>query len=77
MHCPYCHSADIVKNGSNAVGTPQYLCQACSRQFVEKPKNKRISDAQKQLIDQLLLEKISLAGIARAVGYPSVGFKVM
>jgi insertion element IS1 protein InsB len=68
MHCPYCHSTEVVKNGSNAVGTPKYLCKACSRQFVENPKNKRISDEQKQLIDKLLLEKISLAGIARVVG---------
>jgi insertion element IS1 protein InsB len=68
MHCPYCHSTDTVKNGSNAVGTPKSLCKTCSRQFVENPKNPRISDEQKQLIDKLLLEKISLAGIARAVG---------
>jgi len=41
---------------------------SCLRQFVEYPKNKRISDEQKQLIERLLLEKLSLTGIARVVG---------
>lgn len=68
MDCPYCHSMETVKNGSNAVGTPKFMCKSCGRQFVENPKNKRVSDEQKRLIDKLLLERISLAGIARVVG---------
>lgn len=35
---PYCHSMDTIKNGSNAVGTPKFLCKGCERQFVEYPK---------------------------------------
>ena len=68
MSCPYCDSTDIVKNGSNAVGTPKFLCKACGRQFVEHPKKQRISDETKELIDKLLLERIPLAGIARVTG---------
>jgi len=68
MNCPYCKSADIVKNGSNDVGTPKYLCKSCSRQFVENSKNPRITKEQKDLIDKLLLERLSMAGIARVVG---------
>ncbi|EDX83089.1 IS1 transposase subfamily, putative [Synechococcus sp. PCC 7335] len=34
-------------------------------QFVEDPQQKRISDATKALIDDLLLERLSMAGIAR------------
>jgi insertion element IS1 protein InsB len=68
MICPYCRSIHVVKNGSNAAGTPKFLCKECSRQFVEHPKNPRVSQEQKNLIDKLLLEKISLAGIARVVG---------
>lgn len=68
MRCPYCQSTDVVKNGSNAVGTRKFLCKSCSRQFVENPKNKKVSSEQKRIIDKLLLEKISLAGIARVVG---------
>ena len=68
MHCPYCNSIDLVKNGSNSVGTPKFLCKNCNRQFVENPKKQRISDETKALIDKLLLERISLAGIARVTG---------
>jgi transposase-like protein len=65
MNCPYCLHDHIVKNGSNGVGTQKFLCNNCSRQFVEDPKNTKISDETKELIDKLLLEKIPLAGIAR------------
>jgi IS1 family transposase/transposase-like protein len=68
MMCPYCYSDVCVKNGSNSVGTPKFLCKECHRQFVENPIQSRISDEKKALIDKLLLERISLAGIARVVG---------
>ena len=68
MHCPYCHSANVVKNGSNAVGTPKFKCNDCRRQFVEHPKKCKISEEKRLLIDKLLLERIPLAGIARVVG---------
>lgn len=44
------------------------LCRRCGRQFVENPENKLIPQATKDLIDKLLLERISLAGIARVTG---------
>ncbi len=39
-----------------------------SSQFVINPTNKTVSDETKQLIDKLLLERISLRGIARVTG---------
>jgi transposase-like protein len=45
-----------------------YKCQSCGRQFVDNPTNKVISSPTKDLIVRLLLEKISLAGIARSTG---------
>ena len=39
----------------------------CGRQFVEHPQKKTINQATRELIDRLLLERISLAGVARAV----------
>jgi transposase-like protein len=66
-NCPNCHSADVIKNGSIHTGTQKYACKACGRQFVQDPQFRVISDDTKALIDRLLLEKISLAGIARAV----------
>lgn len=67
MNCPTCHSEKIVKNGSIHNGKKKFLCQACGRQFVENPQQKTIGNETKRLIDKLLLEKIPLAGIARAL----------
>lgn len=68
MNCPNCCSHPIVKNGSLGNGKPKFKCNTCGRQFVENPKKQPISDHTKQLIDQLLLEKIPLAGMARVTG---------
>lgn len=65
--CPKCSSGRIVKNGRIHNGKQRFLCHECGRQFVEKPRKKIIDGATRQLIDRLLLERISLAGIARAV----------
>ena len=63
--CPNCDSKQIVRNGKIHNGKQNYKCRDCGRQFVEDPQQKRISDATKALIDDLLLERISMAGIAR------------
>ena len=62
---PDCGSNHIVKNGIIHNKKPKYKCQSCGRQFVENQTNKVISSQTKDLIARLLLEKISLAGIAR------------
>ncbi len=67
VQCQRCGSSVIVKNGSNANGKKKFLCKDCSRQFVENPQNKTISDAEWRIVDKLLVERISLAGIASAV----------
>ena len=66
--CPQCGSEHIVKNGKIHNDKPKYKCKSCGRQFVENPTNKVIDSQTKDLIDRLLLERISLAGIARATG---------
>jgi insertion element IS1 protein InsB len=68
MHCPACHSDHLVKNGFNPLNKQIYRCQVCGRQFVLDPAKGPISDEKKALIDRLLFERISLAGIARSVG---------
>ena len=65
--CPECHSLSTVKNGRIHNGKQRFKCHDCGRQFVENPTNVVISSETKALIDRLLLERISLAGIARAV----------
>ena len=64
--CPNCGSQHTVKNGKIHNQKPKYQCQNCKRQFIENPTNKVISKDTIELIDRLLLEKIPLAGIARA-----------
>lgn len=65
--CPNCTSARTVKNGHIHNGKQRFKCLACGRQFAEQPTKKVIDLATRELIDRLLLERISLAGIARAV----------
>ena len=64
--CPICASAKTVKNGRIHNGKQRFKCHDCGRQFIEQPSKKVIDQATRELIDRLLLERISLAGIARA-----------
>ena len=64
--CPNCSSEQIVKNGHIHNGKQRFKCHECGRQFVENPQKITSARDQRELIDRLLLEKISLAGIARA-----------
>ena len=68
MRCPRCKSKEYVKNGSIHTGKQKYACKECGRQFVKKPQFRKISDETKGLIDRLMLERLSLAGIARVTG---------
>jgi transposase-like protein len=63
--CPVCESSRTVKNGRIHNGKQRYKCHECGRQFIENPTKKVIDQSTRDLIDRLLLERISLAGIAR------------
>ncbi|WP_445302320.1 IS1/IS1595 family N-terminal zinc-binding domain-containing protein [Microcoleus sp. F4-D5] len=65
--CPICASAQTVKNGRIHNGKQRFKCRDCGRQFVEYATKKVIDQVTRNLIDRLLLERIFLAGIARAV----------
>jgi transposase-like protein len=65
--CPSCSSKKIVKNGRIHNGKQRFKCKQCNRQFIEKPQKIVIEVQKRELIDRLLLERISLAGISRAV----------
>jgi len=65
MQCPRWQSERVIKNGRIHSGKPKWMCKECKRQFVLDPQWRRVSNETKALIDKLLLEKISLAGIAR------------
>lgn len=68
MICPACKSDKCVKNGHTHYGKPRFKCKVCGRQFVEGSQYRHIPKSTWELIDKLLLEKISQAGIARATG---------
>ena len=68
--CPTCQSDSVVKNGRTRHGKQNYKCRDCNRQFVKDPQWQRVTDRIQQtydLVEQLLLEKIPLAGIARVL----------
>ncbi|CAK0744386.1 hypothetical protein CCP3SC5AM1_1220004 [Gammaproteobacteria bacterium] len=68
MCCPNCKSESVVKNGFNSTSKQMYSCNTCGRQFVLNSEKYPISDEKKELIDRLLLERISLEGIVRVAG---------
>ena len=66
--CPACGSGHVVKNGFIHTGKQNHRCRDCGRQFVQDPVHPPITDTTKALIDRLLLERLSLAGVCRATG---------
>lgn len=66
--CPRCQSDRTVKNGFTHQHVQSYKCKSCSRQFVLNPKHPPIPQATLDLIDKLLVERISLRGIVRVTG---------
>jgi DNA-directed RNA polymerase subunit RPC12/RpoP len=66
--CPTCGSDAIKRNGHTHYGKQNYRCNACGRQFVANGSDWFVSDRDKELVDKLLLERISLNGICRVVG---------
>ncbi len=51
------------------MGKQTYKYKACKRQFILNPYPNKISDEIKQLIEELLLKKISLVSIANVTKF--------
>ena len=66
-YCPKCGSMNNKKNGHIHNGKQNHYCKACGRQFVENPQQKLISTEERERIRNLLLERIPLRGICRAM----------
>src|ERR1044071_1495704 len=66
--CPQCGSRWFKRNGHIHTGKQNHRCKLCGRAFVLEPENSVITEEQRILIERLLLERISLRGICRAVG---------
>jgi insertion element IS1 protein InsB len=66
--CPRCQSAKYKKNGHIHNGKQNHQCHDCGRQFVDGFEQALVSADTRALIERLLVERISLRGICRAVG---------
>jgi insertion element IS1 protein InsB len=66
--CPRCKSSQYKKNGHVHNGKQNHHCHDCGRQFVQCFEQYLISEEKRGLIERLLVERISLRGICRAVG---------
>ena len=66
--CPQCGSSQYKRNGRIHSGKQNHKCKACGRAFVLIPEHHVITEEHQALIERLLLERISLRGICRAVG---------
>src|SRR5262245_4389169 len=66
--CSQCGSQWYKRNGHIHTGKQNHHCKHCGWAFVLTPENSMISEEQRILIERLLLERISLRGICRAVG---------
>lgn len=60
-----CGSGHLIRNSSVHYGKPKHQCKNCDHQFFANPTKTTVSNEIKQLFDRLLLERISLRGIAR------------
>ena len=67
INCPQCDNTAIVKNGMTHYNKQKYKCTHCHRQFVINGQAWFISEEDKQIINRLLAERISLRGICRVV----------
>lgn len=65
--CPSCQSQEVKRNGHIHNGKQNYRCKDCGRQFVADSTKRYISEEERAMIDRLLLERISLAGICRVM----------
>jgi insertion element IS1 protein InsB len=70
--CPRCQSPKHKKNGHIRNGKQNHQCHDCGRPFVQCFEQYLLSDDTRALIERVLVERISLRGICRAVG---VGLK--
>jgi insertion element IS1 protein InsB len=64
--CPLC-TCSSTKHGTTRHGQQRYKCKSCDYQFSNSSKQKVITDAELSLINKLLLERLSLRGICRAM----------
>ena len=66
--CPRCRVGHVTRAGATHNGVPSFRCRDCGRRFVERPRKGPVTDDQRQLVERLLAERLSLRAIARITG---------
>ncbi len=66
--CRYCQSKNVIGYGHIHNGKKRYMCHDCHRQFTPSAQKKYISKEQREMVDKMLLERISIAAISRVTG---------
>jgi len=64
-YCPYCQSAEIVKNGLTRHGKQNHKCRVCGRQFSGRGVAPCEPPSEPVLLDRLLQERLSMRSISR------------
>ena len=68
VHCPYCQSDALVRNGRAPNGKQEYLCRACQRQSREDPTPHAYPEERREEILRAYEERSSLRGLERTFG---------
>ena len=63
--CRDCQSLNIVRNGHNRSGSPQYLCKDCGRCKTLAPKARGYSQEKKEEVFRAYHERSSIRGLCR------------
>src|SRR6266513_5405884 len=68
LHCPYCQSEALVRNGHAPNGKQLYRCRSCGRQSRENPTPHAYPQARREEILHASQERSSLRGLTRTFG---------
>ena len=65
IHCRYCNSADLLKNGHSENGAQRYRCKSCSRSFQIDYRYNAWKPGTKDQIEQQTLNSSGVRDISR------------
>lgn len=65
--CKICSSAKVVKNGHDSAGRQKYHCKMCGAHTTTDAAAREYA-AKRELLEKLLLERVSQRAIARITG---------
>lgn len=63
-----CQCEQFVKFGKDHKGNQRYRCKTCRRIWVDNPNSTHLNENDKDLIEKMLKENLSLRAIARIIG---------